>query len=245
MKKGVYLFPNLFTTGNLFLGFYSIVASLKGRFDLAAWAIVGAIFFDMMDGKVARLMKATSSFGVQYDSLADLVSFGVAPGLLAYNWTLAPLGRVGWLIAFLFLTCGALRLARFNVQASGGGDKKDFQGLPIPAAAASVATTYLFVAGTHLHIAPKLVMGWVSALMVGLAFLMVSNVEYRAFKELDPARRHPFGMLFLAVVVIFILAAEPHISFFSFAMVYLFSGPLLRFFSPRKVDMPAEEEAEV
>ena len=245
MKKGVYLFPNLFTTGNLFLGFYSVVASLKGRFDLAAWAIIGAIFFDMLDGKVARLMKATSSFGVQYDSLADLVSFGVAPGLLAYNWTLAPLGRVGWLIAFLFLTCGALRLARFNVQASGGNDKKDFQGLPIPAAAAAVATTYLFLDGIHLTLPPRMVMAWAAVLMVTLAFLMVSSVEYKSFKELDPARRHPFGMLFLAVVLIFILAAEPHISFFLFAMLYVFSGPALYLFASRKGQVTTEKEAEV
>jgi len=245
MKKGVYLFPNLFTTGNLFLGFYSVVASLKGRFDLAAWAIIGAIFFDMIDGKVARLMKATSSFGVQYDSLADLVSFGVAPGLLAYNWTLAPLGRVGWLIAFLFLTCGALRLARFNVQASGGGDKKDFQGLPIPAAAAAVATTYLFVDGIRVPLPPRVMMAWAAVLMVALAFLMVSSVEYKAFKELDPARRHPFGMLFLAVVLIFILAAEPHISFFLFAMLYVFSGPIFSLYAFRKDQVSTEEEAEV
>ncbi len=245
MKKGVYLFPNLFTTGNLFLGFYSIVASLKGRFDLAAWAIIGSMFFDMLDGKVARLMRATSSFGVQYDSLADLVSFGVAPGLLAYNWTLSPLGRVGWLIAFLFLTCGALRLARFNVQAGGGEGKGNFQGLPIPAAAAAVATTYLFISGVHLFLPYRLVMAWVAVLMVALAFLMVSNVEYKAFKEVDPARRHPFGMLFLAVVLIFILAAEPHVSFFLFAMVYVFSGPLLFLLSSKKVEVSAEEEAEV
>ncbi len=244
MKKGVYLFPNMFTTGNLFLGFYSIVASLKGRFDLAVWAIIGAIFFDMLDGKVARLMKATSSFGVQYDSLADLVSFGVAPGLLAYNWILAPMGRVGWLIAFLFLTCGALRLARFNVQAGGGG-KKDFQGLPIPAAAAAVATTHLFVSSIHLYLPPRLIMAWMAVLMVALAFLMVSNVEYKAFKEIDPARRHPFGVLFLVVILIFILAAEPHVTFFSFAMIYVFSGPTLRIFASKKVRVPAEEEAEV
>ena len=245
MKKGVYLFPNLFTTGNLFLGFYSVVASLKGRFDLAAWAIIGAIFFDMLDGKVARLMKATSSFGVQYDSLADLVSFGVAPGLLAYNWTLAPLGRVGWLIAFLFLTCGALRLARFNVQASGGGDKKDFQGLPIPAAAAAVATTYLFISGIHLSLPPRMVMAWAAVLMLSLAFLMVSSVEYKSFKELDPARRHPFGMLFLAVILIFILAAEPHVTFFVFSMVYVLSGPTLYLLSSRKAQVTSEEELEV
>jgi len=225
MKRGVYLLPNLFTTGNLFMGFYSIVASLKGHFHMAAWAILLAIFFDMLDGKVARLMRATSSFGVQYDSLADLVSFGVAPGLLAYNWILSPMGRVGWLIAFFFLTCGALRLARFNIQAHTPQAKKAFLGLPIPAAAAAVATTYLFMADLHLGLPSRLVLALVAGMMVCLALLMVSTIEYKAFKETDPTKRHPFGMLLLTVAIIFILVAEPHITLFAFTFAYVLSGP--------------------
>ena len=227
MKRGVYLFPNLFTTGNLFMGFYSIVASLKGRFELAAWAIIIAMFFDVLDGKVARLMGATSSFGVQYDSLADLVSFGVAPGLLAYHWVLAPLGRLGWLTAFFFLTCGALRLARFNVQGDTPDKSRYFQGLPIPAAALAIAASYLFEYRLDVNLPPRLLLVWITVLVLGTAFLMVSNIKYRAFKEMDPARRHPFGALFLAVLGIFILASEPHISFFVFSMVYVLSGPVM------------------
>jgi len=225
MKRGVYLFPNLFTTGNLFMGFYSVVASLKGHFHLAAWAILVAISFDVLDGKVARLMKATSSFGVQYDSLADLVSFGVAPGLLAYNWTLSPMGRVGWLIAFFFLTCGALRLARFNIQAHTPQAKKAFTGLPIPAAAAAVATTYLFVADLNLGLPSRLVLALIAIMMVCLALLMVSSIKYKAFKEVDPAKRHPFGILLLTVAIIFVFVAEPHVTLFAFTFTYVLSGP--------------------
>ena len=227
MKRGVYLFPNLFTTGNLFMGFYSIVASLKGRFELAAWAIIVAMFFDVLDGKVARLMGATSSFGIQYDSLADLVSFGVAPGLLAYHWVLAPLGRMGWLTAFFFLTCGALRLARFNIQGDTPDKNRYFQGLPIPAAALAIAASYLFEYRLGVDFPPRVLMVWITVLVLGTAFLMVSNVKYRAFKEMDPARRHPFGALFLAVLILFILASEPHISFFIFSMAYILSGPAM------------------
>ncbi len=244
MKRGVYLFPNLFTTGNLFMGFYSVVASLKGHFHLAAWAILVAIFFDVLDGKVARLMKATSSFGIQYDSLADLVSFGVAPGLLAYNWILSPLGRVGWLIAFFFLTCGALRLARFNIQADTTQAKKAFMGLPIPAAAAAVATTYLFVADLNLVLPSRLVLAWTAIMMVCLAFLMVSSIEYKAFKEVDPTKRHPFGILLLAVAILFILAAEPHVTLFAFTLTYVLSGPFLALLVARKSQI-AHKEVEV
>ncbi len=244
MKRGVYLFPNLFTTGNLFMGFYSMVASLKGHFHLAAWAILVAIFFDVLDGKVARLMKATSSFGVQYDSLADLVSFGVAPGLLAYNWILSPLGRVGWLITFFFLTCGALRLARFNIQANTPQAKKAFTGLPIPAAAAAVATTYLFIADLNLVLSSRLVLAWIATMMVCLAFLMVSSIKYKALKEVDPAKRHPFGILLLAVAIFFILAAEPHVTLFAFTITYVFSGPFSSLFLTRKSHV-AQEKMEV
>ncbi len=241
MKRGVYLLPNLFTTGNLFMGFYSIVASLKGELHLAAWAILGAMFFDMLDGRVARLMKATSSFGVQYDSLADLVSFGVASGVLAYNWILSPLGRIGWLISFLFLTCGALRLARFNIQAENPQTKRVFVGLPIPAAAAAVATTYLFIARVGLTLPHRLILAWTAFMMVSLAFLMVSNVEYRAFKEVDPAKRHPFGTLFLAVGLLFVIAAEPHITLFLFVMGYVSSGPLFSLLHAKKSSVVHKE----
>lgn len=244
MMRGVYLLPNLFTTGNLFFGFYSVVASLKGRYELAAWGIVIAIFFDIMDGKVARLMGATSNFGTQYDSLADLVSFGVAPGIMAYNWILSPLGRLGWLISFLFLTCGALRLARFNLQASARVGKENFQGLPIPAAAGTVATSYLFLKGLNFPLSLRSMPAFYSILMISLSFLMVSNVEYKALKESNKPKRHPFGTLFLAVVLLFILAAEPHIAFFLFTISYVLSGPLMNL-RKRRLTLARHKEIEV
>ncbi|MGZ3570120.1 MAG: CDP-diacylglycerol--serine O-phosphatidyltransferase, partial [Thermodesulfobacteriota bacterium] len=132
MRRGIYILPNLFTTGNLFCGFWAIVSVFHEKFEYAAYAILLATVFDALDGKVARLSGAMSKFGVQYDSLADLISFGVAPALLAFAWALRPYGRFGWLAAFLFVVCGALRLARFNVQSS-SGEVKYFKGLPIPA----------------------------------------------------------------------------------------------------------------
>ena len=141
--RGVYLLPNLITTGSLFAGFYAIVAAMDGRFYAAAWAILVALILDGLDGRIARLTQSTSGFGVQYDSLADLVSFGVAPGILAYLWALKDFKQFGWAAAFLFVVCGALRLARFNVQ-QGSFDPRYFNGLPIPAAAMMVAATVAF-----------------------------------------------------------------------------------------------------
>ena len=142
MRRGIYILPNLFTTGNLFCGFWAIISVFQEKFFYAAVAILLASIFDVLDGKVARLSGATSKFGVQYDSLADLVSFGIAPALLAFSWALRPYGKFGWLAAFLFVVCGALRLARFNVQSS-SGEVKYFKGLPIPAAALMIALTIL------------------------------------------------------------------------------------------------------
>src|SRR4051794_29092980 len=142
MKK-IYLVPNFVTTANLFCGFYSIIATLNHEYLTAAWAIIAASIFDMLDGRIARLAKATSQFGVEYDSLSDLISFGVAPAILLYQWALQPFDRLGWLAAFLYVVCGALRLARFNVM-TGVISKKYFQGLPIPMAAGMVATFIIF-----------------------------------------------------------------------------------------------------
>ena len=138
LKRGVYLLPNLVTTGGLFAGFYGIVATMKGDYQLAAWFILISAVFDALDGKVARLTGTTSRFGVEYDSLVDLVSFGVAPGLLMYSWALQPFGKFGWLAAFLYVVCGALRLARFNIQVN-TVESRRFVGLPVPAAAGMVA----------------------------------------------------------------------------------------------------------
>jgi CDP-diacylglycerol--serine O-phosphatidyltransferase len=142
MKRGIYILPNLFTTGNLLCGFWAIISVFQEKYFYSAVAILTASVFDILDGKVARLSGATSKFGVQYDSLADLISFGITPAVLAYSWALRPYGRFGWLAAFLFVVCGALRLARFNIQ-SASGEVKYFKGLPIPAAASMIALTIL------------------------------------------------------------------------------------------------------
>jgi CDP-diacylglycerol--serine O-phosphatidyltransferase len=223
MKRGIYLLPNLLTTGNLFCGFYGIIAAVNQDFKTAAIAILFACLFDILDGKVARLTGSNSRFGVEYDSLADLVAFGVAPALLVYLWALKPFGRLGWVAAFLFVACGALRLARFNVQA-GSAPKKYFVGLPIPGAALMVATTVLFFyrmggSGPTKHFL-FLAMTYV------LGFLMVSNVPYNSFKEFDGFQRMPFRTLFLIILLFSVIAAQPSIMLFTLGLVYVSSGPL-------------------
>jgi CDP-diacylglycerol--serine O-phosphatidyltransferase len=222
MRKGIYILPNLFTTGSLFAGFYSIVATMNADYRTAAiWVLVSSIF-DGLDGKVARLTGTASKFGVEYDSLADLVAFGVAPGLLMYAWALKPFGRLGWLAAFLFVACGALRLARFNVQVT-TVESKRFIGLPIPAAASMVSATVLL----FFHF------GWPSSykklailiLIYCLAFLMVSNFKYYSFKDPGIIRRQPFGFLVLAVLLLIIIAAEPVVMLFVIFLCYILSGP--------------------
>jgi CDP-diacylglycerol---serine O-phosphatidyltransferase len=223
MRKGIYILPNLFTTGSLFAGFYGMIAGVSGDYRTAAICIFAALICDGLDGKVARATGTTSKFGVEYDSLADLVAFGVAPGLLMYFWALKPFGRLGWLASFLFVVCGALRLARFNVQVE-TVESKRFVGLPIPAAASTVAATVLFF---H-H------MGWSSSykklailcLIYLLAFMMVSSVKYYSFKDPELIKKQPFGFLVLAVLLLIIIAAEPAIMMFVLFVCYVLSGPI-------------------
>lgn len=221
MRKGIYILPNLFTTGSLFAGFYGMVATMNGDFKSAALWILASSIFDGLDGKVARLTGTSSKFGVEYDSLADLVSFGVAPGLLMYKWALQPFGRLGWLAAFLFVVCGALRLARFNVQVNTVENKR-FVGLPIPAAASMVSATVLL----FYHF------GWPSSykkvailvLIYLLAFLMVSNFRYYSFKDPELIKRQPFAFLVLAVLLLIVIAAEPVKMLFIIFLCYIASG---------------------
>jgi CDP-diacylglycerol--serine O-phosphatidyltransferase len=222
IRRGVYILPNLFTTGNLFCGFWAIVSVFQEKFFLAAIAILLASVFDLLDGKVARLSGATSKFGVQYDSLADLVSFGVAPAVLAFSWALRPFGQLGWLAAFLFVFCGAFRLARFNVM-SASGETKYFKGLPIPAAATLIALTILL----YLRLIET---GWIKDIVIlvmiyALAFLMVSSIRYSSFKELNLARRKPFSIFIFIVLSMIVVIMEPVIVLFGFAVLYIFSGP--------------------
>jgi len=221
-RRGIYILPNLFTTGNLFCGFWAIISVFQERFFYAAIAILLAAVFDVLDGKVARLSGATSKFGIQYDSLADLVSFGIAPALLAFSWALREYGKFGWLAAFLFVACGALRLARFNVQTS-SGEVKYFKGLPIPAAASMIALTILLY---HRLIET----GWVKDIVIlvmiyVLAFLMVSTIRYLSFKELNLAKRKPFSIFIFVVLTMIVIVMEPTIVLFGFVLFYIFSGP--------------------
>ena len=224
IHRGVYVLPNLVTSGGLFCGFYSVISTIREDYLLAAIAVLVAQIFDALDGRVARMTKTSSHFGVEYDSLSDLVAFGVAPGVLAYRWALEPWGPWGWLAASLYVICGALRLARFNVQVE-VVDKHSFVGLPIPAAAAVVATTilmYYFLGGegaTHKHVTLLL-------LIYFLAALMISTIPYYSFKELHLRQREPFWILFLAIIVMSLAIAEPQIMLFSIFSLYALSGPV-------------------
>jgi CDP-diacylglycerol--serine O-phosphatidyltransferase len=223
MRKGIYVLPNLFTAGSLFAGFYCMVSTVNGDYRTAALWILASSIFDGLDGKVARLTGTASKFGVEFDSLADVVSFGAAPGLLMYCWALRPFGRLGWLAGFLFLVCAALRLARFNVQVE-TVESKRFVGLPTPAAASMVSAMVLF----FYH------MGWpasynkvaILVLIYFLALLMVSNVRYYSFKDPSLIRRQPFAILVLAVLLLIVIAAEPVIMLFTIFICYILSGPI-------------------
>ncbi|MBW1988951.1 MAG: CDP-diacylglycerol--serine O-phosphatidyltransferase [Deltaproteobacteria bacterium] len=219
--KGIYLLPNLATTLNLFCGFYAVIASLEGHFWRAAAAVIVAGLFDNLDGRIARATRSTSRFGVEYDSLADLVSFGMAPALLAYLWALSPYGRLGWLGAFLFVACGALRLARFNTHA-GQGPSTHFTGLPIPAAAGMVAATVLFCGrmGLSGSIPPLFVL----VMLYALSFLMVSSIPYPSFKKKMGTKG--FNTLVVTLLVLIFVAAEPEITLFMVGVTYIAYGIL-------------------
>jgi CDP-diacylglycerol--serine O-phosphatidyltransferase len=231
VRRGIYILPNLLTTGNLLCGFWAIISVFQERFYFAAVAILLAAVFDVFDGKVAKLSGATSKFGMQYDSLADLISFGVAPALLAFSWALRPYGKFGWLAAFLFVACGAIRLARFNVLAS-TGETKYFKGLPIPVAAAMIAFTILL----YFQLIET---DWVKDIVILvmiyiLAFLMVSNIRYFSFKELNLAKRKPFSILIFVVLSLVVIVMEPVVVLFASVLLYVFSGPVSMVLAWRK-----------
>lgn len=220
----VYILPNLMTTGNLFCGFFSIIQSIMGNFKAAAIAIVVAAIFDQLDGRLARLTRATSKFGAEYDSLCDLGSFGFAPALLMFMWCLGGFGRLGWMACFLFVACGALRLARFNVQVN-VVEKNYFQGLPIPMAAGIVASSYL--AFEDMGWEP---IAWRANLLLFMVMLlgivMVSTFRYRSFKDLDLKERLPFKYLILGVIVLFIVALRPEVMLFVVFFGYAVLGAI-------------------
>jgi CDP-diacylglycerol--serine O-phosphatidyltransferase len=229
--RGIYLLPNLFTTGCLFAGFFAIVAAMGGRFEAAAVAIFVAMIMDGLDGRVARLTNTQSEFGAEYDSLADMVSFGLAPALVMYVWALSDLGKLGWLGAFIYTAGTALRLARFNTQV-GRADKRYFQGLASPAAAAVVAgmvwvgQDYLIEGRNVSYLA------LVVTILIGL--LMVSNVRYRSFKDLDLKGKVPFVAILVVVLVFVLVSIDPPQVLFAVFALYALSGPVLTLVTLRR-----------
>ena len=221
--RGVYLLPNLITTGSLFAGFYAIVAAINGKFHAAAVAILISLVLDGLDGRIARMTHSASSFGVQYDSLADLVAFGVAPAILVYLWALQPFKQFGWVAAFLFVVCGALRLARFNVQ-TGTMDPRYFNGLPIPAAATMIATSIIFYYEIGEWAPEKYI--YILVMIYLLSFLMVSNIKYVSFKKVELFKRHPFQTLVVLVLLFVVVATVPEIMGFLLMCAYVASGPV-------------------
>jgi CDP-diacylglycerol--serine O-phosphatidyltransferase len=225
-RRGIYILPNLFTSGNLFCGVFAAIAVFNAEYVAAAVAILLAAVFDSLDGKMARLTKTTSRFGVEYDSLADLVSFGVAPGLLIYSWALSSYGRLGWVAVFLFIVCGALRLARFNVQV-GTVESRYFVGLPIPAAASLISTLVMFDSYI-LHFGREVKPVLILSVTYLLAFLMVSNIRYRSFKNLNLRERKSFSTLIAVVLFLIVFATYPEITLFLSVALYVLSGMMER-----------------
>ncbi|MEW6088482.1 MAG: CDP-diacylglycerol--serine O-phosphatidyltransferase [bacterium] len=231
--KGIYIIPNLFTLGNLFSGFLSIICSLDGKFEMAAYYIILAAFFDGMDGRIARMTNSHSRFGVEFDSLSDLASFGMAPALLIYLYILRAYGKIGWMVAFLFVAGGALRLARFNVLTD-KAEKNFFTGLPIPSAA-TVVISYVLIAIRYNWSGHKIIL---PIMMILISFLMVSNLRYFGFKELDLKRKKPFNLLVIAVIGFYIVVLNPQMFLFILSLLYLISGLLSPVLFPVKTALP-------
>ena len=224
-RRGIYWLPNMFTLAALFAGFYAVVQAVSGRFELAAIAIFVALVLDGLDGRIARLTRTQSDFGAELDSLSDMVSFGVAPAVLAYEWMLQDMGKLGFFVAFLYASGAALRLARFNVQKA-VQDKRYFKGLPSPSAAALVATFIWTADAKALH-GHAGMLALVVLFTVAAALLMVSNVRYHSFKELDLRGRIPFALVFAMVLVFGFISIDPPIMMLLTMTAYTTSGLLL------------------
>nr|WP_152025335.1 CDP-diacylglycerol--serine O-phosphatidyltransferase [Congregibacter litoralis] len=226
-RRGVYLLPNLFTTGALFCGFYAVVAAMRGDYETAPIAILFALVFDGLDGRVARMTNTSSKFGAEYDSLADMVSFGVAPALVMFSWALGDLGKAGWSAAFVYVACAALRLARFNTQV-GVGDPNFFMGLASPAAACIMACT-VWVCQDQGWVGAALPLELavlVAALTGTVAILMVVNVPYHSFKGFDLHGRVPFVAILAVVLVFGLVTVDPPKILLLASLAYALSGPV-------------------
>lgn len=231
-SRGIYLLPNLLTTAALFAAFYSIVAAMKGYFDIAAIAIFISMVADGLDGRVARMTNTQTEFGAQYDSLSDMVAFGLAPALVTYSWSLLHLGKLGWLIAFLYTAATALRLARFNTQ-SHDQDKRYFQGLSCTAAAGVMAGTVWL--GSNYEIEGYLAAIPVALLTLTLAAFMVSKMRYHSFKKIDWKGKVPFFVIVTLVVALVAVAFQPPEVLFGIFFIYAFSGPIFTLWQLKKM----------
>lgn len=224
LKRGFYLLPNVVTTAGLFAGFYAIVAALKGIYNIAAIAIFLGMIFDGFDGRIARWTGTESAFGAEYDSLADMVTFGVAPALVVYSWALHELHKPGWVVAFIFAAAGALRLARFNTQI-GIADKRFFQGVPIPIAAGLIASMVWTCQEYDLHGRGVTIAAAVITVLAGI--LMVSSLRYYSFKDLEFKSSVPFIAIIAAVLVLGFVLLDPALVLFILAILYISSGPVV------------------
>jgi CDP-diacylglycerol---serine O-phosphatidyltransferase len=223
-SRGIYLLPNLFTTACLFSGFFAILTSMRGDFEAAAIAIFVAMIMDGLDGRVARLTHTQSDFGAEYDSLSDMVAFGLAPALVTYQWALTHFGKIGWAAAFIYTAATALRLARFNTQI-GSADKRYFQGLPSPSAAAIVASA-VWLATDYGYVGEE--MAWEAAILLVLAgLLMVSNFRFHSFKQVDIRGRIPFLFAVVLMLIFALSVWKPPLLLFSGFAIYAISGPVL------------------
>jgi CDP-diacylglycerol--serine O-phosphatidyltransferase len=235
-RRGIYILPNLFTSGVLFSGFFAIVQAMNGRFELAAVAVFVAMVLDGLDGRIARLTRTQSEFGAQYDSLADVVAFGAAPALIMYEWALRPLGRIGWIVAFIYCVCVALRLARFNANI-GVVDKKWFQGLPSPSGAALAAGLVWIM--NDLGIEPMGAWRALAAVVTVFAGVtMVSSVPFYSFKTINFRRAVPFWAVLLIVLVLVVVTSHPPLVLFLFFVVYSLSGYVMWLWNFRKKRSP-------
>ncbi|MGD8235176.1 MAG: CDP-diacylglycerol--serine O-phosphatidyltransferase [Chromatiales bacterium] len=225
-SRGIYLLPNLFTTAALFSGFFAILAAVDGHFEKAAIAIFVAMILDGLDGRIARMTHTQTDFGGEYDSLSDMIAFGLAPGLVMYLWALQPLGKLGWFAAFVYVAGAALRLARFNSQMD-TADKRYFTGLPSPSAAAVVAGAVWVSVDYGFDPDLMSIPAGILTLLAGLA--MISNLRYNSFKEIDFRRKVPFIVLVVIALVAAIIISEPPLVLFAIFMIYSLSGLVLSF----------------
>ena len=243
-RRGIYILPSTFTIGNIFCGFYAIIASFKGEFYIAAMLIGIAFILDSLDGRIARLTHSTSPFGKQFDSLADIISFGVAPSLLIFSWAFTNLGRVGWLTSLIFIICGAMRLARFNIQKS-HADSRYFIGLPIPATAFFLATMVFYYPN---QIESKTTAIFIMGLVYLVSFLMISKLRYRSFKDIEFHKRKPYFTIIIIALFFWLVLIHPQVILLALSSSFVLSGILSKMLAlrrRRKLLKPSPQEEKV